>query len=223
MHFLVTWRPGWPNDLDHKQVEMLRNTGATTCAVVTHQVHERQKEFSRGRWQNSKFFRVTNNQKDFSRGVKNGEIWFYPLETKKTTFFVENLMGKCYISKSRGTKALPCLPSDAHDKVPDRYPRQNCSIPPSYSKHTKLLQISVGLLDCLIESTKMHQLKESSILIRSISKFKLKTAFGQFRLVNLSKVWDDLLFLKPFLTVNTTKREFPGETQSCFTPPPTTF
>jgi len=33
--------------------------------------------------------------------AKNGEIPFFPLETKKTTFFAKNLIGKCQISNSR--------------------------------------------------------------------------------------------------------------------------
>jgi len=46
-----------------------------------------------------------DSQKDISREVKSGEISFYPLETKKT-FFAENVIRKCPISKSRGTKVL---------------------------------------------------------------------------------------------------------------------
>jgi len=40
---------------------------------------------------------------------KSGEISFYPLQTKKTTVFAENLMKKCQISKSREGQA-PCPP-----------------------------------------------------------------------------------------------------------------
>jgi len=45
------------------------------------------------------------SQKDFPMGAKIGEILFYPLESKKTTFFAKNLIGRCHISKSS---------SDAH-------------------------------------------------------------------------------------------------------------
>ena len=54
-----------------------------------------------------------DSQKDVSRG-ESSEITFNPLETKKTTFFANNLIGKCQISKSRGKGPLPPL-SDAHD------------------------------------------------------------------------------------------------------------
>jgi len=33
----------------------------------------------------------------FAGGAKSGKISFSPLETKKTTFFVKNMMGKCQI------------------------------------------------------------------------------------------------------------------------------
>jgi len=35
-------------------------------------------------------------ENDISRGRKIGEISFYPSETKKTTFFAKNLLGKCH-------------------------------------------------------------------------------------------------------------------------------
>jgi len=45
-------------------------------------------------------------RKDFFQGGdKNGEISFYSLETKRTTFFAKNVTGKC--------QAL-CRPSDGH-------------------------------------------------------------------------------------------------------------
>jgi len=52
---------------------------------------------------------VANNI--FAGGGKSAKISFYPFETKKATFIAKNLMGKCQISKSRGTKPLirrPC-------------------------------------------------------------------------------------------------------------------
>ena len=38
----------------------------------------------------------------FAGGAKSGKISFSPLETKKTTFFAKNMMGKCQIKKSLG-------------------------------------------------------------------------------------------------------------------------
>ena len=49
-------------------------------------------DISRG---NQKYF--------FRRGAKSGEVSFYPLETKKTTFFADNWTGKCQISKQIAT------------------------------------------------------------------------------------------------------------------------
>jgi len=37
----------------------------------------------------------------FSRGAKSGKISFFPLETKKTTIFAENLIEKSQIPKYR--------------------------------------------------------------------------------------------------------------------------
>jgi len=45
--------------------------------------------------------------KIFPGGAKSGEIYFFPLEIKKTTFFAE-------IFKIQGRKATPVPPSDAH-------------------------------------------------------------------------------------------------------------
>jgi len=45
--------------------------------------------------------------KNFCRGFKSGEICFFPLETKKTTFFAE-------IFKIQGALGPPSPPSDAH-------------------------------------------------------------------------------------------------------------
>jgi len=57
------------------------------------------------------------SHEDLSREAKCGEISFYPLETKKSTFCAKNLMEKCYISKSRVLG--PCLsPSDANEHWP---------------------------------------------------------------------------------------------------------
>jgi len=36
-----------------------------------------------------------DSQRFFQAGAKNGEILFFPLETKKTTFFTKNVIGKC--------------------------------------------------------------------------------------------------------------------------------
>ena len=49
-------------------------------------------------WVNSGFSR--GGPKYFCREGKCGKIRFSPLETKETTFFEKNLMGKCQISKS---------------------------------------------------------------------------------------------------------------------------
>jgi len=43
----------------------------------------------------------------YFQGAKSGKISFLSLETKKTTFFTKQLMGKCQISKSWG----PCSPT----------------------------------------------------------------------------------------------------------------
>jgi len=58
------------------------------------------------------FFLVVGQKVDFSRRSQNifpGEGQsdknsFYPLETKKTTFFAKNLIGKCQFSNSMGGK-----------------------------------------------------------------------------------------------------------------------
>lgn len=52
--------------------------------------------------------------KDFSMGATSGEISFFSLETKKTTFskiFVVHVIENCQILKSRGSWP----PSEAHD------------------------------------------------------------------------------------------------------------
>jgi len=38
----------------------------------------------------------------FPRGAKTGEVSFFPIETKKTTFFAKSLIRKCQISKCGG-------------------------------------------------------------------------------------------------------------------------
>jgi len=38
----------------------------------------------------------------FFRGGESGEMSFFPLESKKTSFFAKTIIGKCQISKSRG-------------------------------------------------------------------------------------------------------------------------
>jgi len=48
-------------------------------------------------------------KKIFQRS-ESGEISFYLLETKNQPFFAKNLIGKCQISKSRGSKVPPALP-----------------------------------------------------------------------------------------------------------------
>jgi len=50
--------------------------------------HARRKDFFLGS-AISGFFQGSQN--DFSRGSKSGEISFYPLEIKKTTFFLLNI------------------------------------------------------------------------------------------------------------------------------------
>ena len=49
--------------------------------------------------------------KYFCREGKSGKIRFSPLETKKTTFFEKNVMGRCQISKSWSGLGPP---SNAH-------------------------------------------------------------------------------------------------------------
>jgi len=51
--------------------------------------------FSR-RWPIVDFSR--GSQKFFQGGAKSEEISFLPLETKKTTFFAKDVIGKCKIS-----------------------------------------------------------------------------------------------------------------------------
>jgi len=46
----------------------------------------------------------------FPWGSKSGKISFYPLETKKTTFFAKNLTGKYQNSNSKAGAWSPCLP-----------------------------------------------------------------------------------------------------------------
>jgi len=54
-----------------------------------------------------------DSQKDlFPRGTNRGEISFYSLETKRTTFFAKTLIGKFHFSKSR--RLWPPAPPDAH-------------------------------------------------------------------------------------------------------------
>jgi len=43
-------------------------------------------------------------------GGASGEIWFFLLETKKTTFLLK-------FSKSSGSQGSPCPPSDVHGKA----------------------------------------------------------------------------------------------------------
>jgi len=60
------------------------------------------KSFSRG---GSGFFQ--GFPKILPGGDKSGEIAFYALETKKTTFFAENLIGKCQYSKFKEGQGSP--------------------------------------------------------------------------------------------------------------------
>jgi len=57
---------------------------------------------------NSAFFHKKPNI--FFHGAKTGEILFYPLEIKKTTFFAKKLIGKCQISKCREVETPPLPP-----------------------------------------------------------------------------------------------------------------
>jgi len=53
-------------------------------------------------------------KKIFPEGAKSGEISFFPLETKISTFSAKDVVGKCQISTSRGLcSSHP--PSDAHE------------------------------------------------------------------------------------------------------------
>ena len=57
---------------------------------------------------------------NFCRGDQSGEICFFPLETKKTTFF-------CWIFKFQGEPlAFPDPPSDTH--APNRSPNPNADL-----------------------------------------------------------------------------------------------
>ena len=51
------------------------------------------------------------SQKYISRGGQSDKNSFYPLKTKKTTFFVKNLIGKCQFSNYRGGKPPSPLPT----------------------------------------------------------------------------------------------------------------
>jgi len=55
------------------------------------------------------FLRVGKNI--IPKGAKSGEISFYTLETKKSTFFAKDVIGKCQISKSRGLGPPSPLPT----------------------------------------------------------------------------------------------------------------
>ena len=64
------------------KVSIKENLNARNCQEKTKMKrhnHGRRKDFFQGR-----------PPGDFSRGVKSGEIWFFPLESKKTTFFAED-------------------------------------------------------------------------------------------------------------------------------------
>jgi len=65
------------------------------CALWCNQIHGRRKDFSR------------HGQKCISGGGVKWQKFIYPLETKKTTFFAKNLIGKCQFSNSRDGKP-PC-------------------------------------------------------------------------------------------------------------------
>jgi len=51
---------------------------------------------------------ILNN---FPGGAKNGKISFYPLETKKTTLFAENLLGKFQIPWEICPPPTPMVPT----------------------------------------------------------------------------------------------------------------
>jgi len=60
-----------------------------------------------------------SSQKNFSWDGKCGEMSFFPLETKKTTVFAEQFVGKCQFSKSSGDLCpLPCLPTPMPCAIP---------------------------------------------------------------------------------------------------------
>jgi len=60
----------------------------------------------REQWTSERFFPGREGIVDFSRGSQNGpkmvKFHFFPVETKKTISFAENLIGKCQILKSVG-------------------------------------------------------------------------------------------------------------------------
>jgi len=56
----------------------------------------------------------SSEAKDFSRGAKNDEILFFPLETKRTTCFLKNFIAICQIF-TRPTSTPS--PFDAHNCV----------------------------------------------------------------------------------------------------------
>ena len=68
-------------------------------ATMVTSVYGRQKDFPRG--EQGDFYKL------FLGGAKSGEICFFLLETKNTTFF-------CWNFQNPGGPRIPCLPSDAH-------------------------------------------------------------------------------------------------------------
>jgi len=51
----------------------------------------------------------SGNIKDFSRGGQKERNFNFPLESKKMTFFANNLIRKCQISQSRYPRPTPWL------------------------------------------------------------------------------------------------------------------
>jgi len=103
--------------------------------------------FSRGE-QKLDFSRCSQNY--FSKGTKRGKILFYPFETKKTTFFAKNLIGKCQFSNSTGSRPHPAtLPTPIFRLLTFRI---LWTLQPRFT-----LQLSARTLQCLFEGMCMLQ------------------------------------------------------------------
>lgn len=84
----------------------------STCNFGTTRGTQKLYSCSSEPWTSEGFFSGVANQ--ISRGGQNDEISFYPLQTKRTTFFAKSLIGKCQILKSRRVKAPTASFSNAH-------------------------------------------------------------------------------------------------------------
>ena len=91
---------------------MIRHIGSSRFCIQFRNAYEhwRRKDFLQ--WEPTLDFPGGGGQRDFSwEGPK--VVKLHSLETKKTTFFVKNEIGKCQFLKSRGTRP-PYLPTPMH-------------------------------------------------------------------------------------------------------------